>query len=311
MKLITCIGVEHDLALLAHFVEHYRRLGIAHGSMIAILNTCDEASARLSQARQFAEERGLVVEEWIAPYTSEAMWEKRREVQARHCVAEDWVISADVDEFHEYPEDLPRFLARCEAMAVDVVQGPFIDRLAPGGRLAAVNADRPLGDQFPLRAAAMDVVGGAGAHHTRHSTVKVMAMRGCVQPRRGGHDPLPVPGLGWLYGASLGQFALLDAPAFRFAVPTRVNHYHWTDRLIHSLKIRLATPGVSAAGREYGARQLRYLERNDGIALDEVETERISFPRESWPRQLTRMRRRGALMNLAYRARRTLLGEPA
>jgi len=307
VRLITCIGVDHDLALLPHFVDHYRALGIAPRDMIAILNTPDPDSPQLREARDYCAGTGLQYKEWIAPYTSGTMWEKRREVQNSACDAHDWVVSADVDEFHLYPEPLPDFLDRCERLGVNVVQGVFVDRLQRAGKLTPVEPGGSVSEQFPLSAAAMGTVGAIGRHHSRHSTVKVMALREGIMPARGGHDPLPDRRLRWLYGASLGQFTGIDRAQYRFDVPTRVDHYHWTDRLRPSLEQRIATPGASAAGREYGARQLDYLDRNDGIAMKDIAIDPQPFPKNGWERRLSSMRRKGAAMTLAYRLRTLLL----
>ena len=306
VRLITCIGVDHDLPLLPHFVDHYRALGIRGGDMTVIVNTANSQSPRLEQARHYLKTEGLRCEEWIAPYTSDTMWEKRREVQIDQCSDDGWVLSADIDEFHRYPEPLPAFLLRCERLGVNVVQGVFVDRLRGDGRLVNVDRNRPLTDQFPTSAAVMGKVANAGRYHSRHSTVKVMAVRNGILPARGGHDPLPDPRISWLYRASLGQFTAIDDPDYRFAVPTRVDHYHWTDALRGSLEQRLATPGVSDAGREYGGRQLDYLGRHDGIAARDIVADQGPFPRPDWATTMRRLRLKGAAMNLAYRARRML-----
>ena len=49
----------------------------------------------------------------------------------------DWILHADVDEFHEYPEDVTAFLTHCDARGMNVVSGILRDRAsmyAFGGR---------------------------------------------------------------------------------------------------------------------------------------------------------------------------------
>ncbi|MGB3712629.1 MAG: glycosyltransferase family 2 protein [Erythrobacter sp.] len=308
LRLVTCIGVEHDLALLPHFVDHYRAVGVDPGHMIAILNSADENSAALERARRDCAEAGVAAEAWIAPYTSDTMWEKRREVQARTCAEADWVLSADVDELHEYPEPLAIFLDRCESMGADVIQGVFIDRVAHDGTLAPVAPEHSLSRQYELRADAMGIVGRKGRHHDRFGTVKVMAMRGHHRPDRGGHDVVDGKRARYLYRAPLGNFERIDEPSFRFAVPTRVNHYRWTQSLAGSLRQRLSTPGVSAAGEEYGGKQLAFLEQGERFDITALPTDDAAFPRPDWQKRLGTMRRKGAIMSAAYGLRRTLTG---
>lgn len=274
--LITCVGVEHDLELLPHFLRHYLRLGVEPGRIRAILNASDPTHPALVDARRILAEHGAPPgEDWIAPYTSDGMWAKRREVQAREAAPDDWVLSADVDEFHEYPEPLADFLRRCARMGVDCAQGPFIDRLAPGGALADVRRTPDIWSQFPLMADVIWSLGRSGASHNRFGTVKLMAMRGRVAPGRGGHGPVPEGGpIEHLFGAPLGEFPLIERPAFRGRIPLRVHHFHWTAKLPARLRRRVATPGASAAGREYGAKQLAHLEAHGGV--DVAATGRIA-----------------------------------
>jgi len=306
LRLVTCIGVDHDLALLPHFVDHYQALGITGAGMIALLNTPEPENPRLAEAQRICTDAGVVWQNWIAPYTSDAMWRKRREIQAKFCSSEDWVISADVDEFHQFPERLPIFLDRCEALGANVVQGVFVDRIDAGGRLRSIGSSPSLAEQFPLVADAMGLVGRSGRHHNRFGTVKLMAIRGGILPERGGHDVLPGQDAKYLYRAPLGQFARIEEPDFRFAVPTRVNHYRWTGSLVGSLRQRLATPGVSVAGEEYGLKQLAFMERNDRFDPDRLPRDEDGFPRVDWEGKLRAMRRKGAIMSAAYKLRLAL-----
>ena len=133
-----------DLPLLPHFLAHYRRLGVAPGDVHAILNAPSPDDPRLAAALDTMRGAGCAPPEvWTEPYTSGAMWERRRALQDRVAPPDRWVLSADVDEFHEYPEPLPDFLGRCAALGADCVQGPFVDRLAPGGRPGRPSRPRP------------------------------------------------------------------------------------------------------------------------------------------------------------------------
>lgn len=304
VRLVTCIGVERYLELMPHFVEHYRGLGVAPANMIVILNTHDSESARLAQAKKWCDREGIRAETWIGQYSSELMWAKRREAQALYCDDADWVLSADVDEFHAYPEPLGQFLDRCEAKGINCIQGVFIDRIAQDGTLRSVACEPSLDEQFPLATDAMRAVGGPG--HDRHGTVKVMALREGMSVKRGGHDPREDPGLKTLYRASLGQFTRIDGAAFRFAVPTRVYHYHWLASLPGVLEARLENPRINAHSREYGRRQLAYLARHDGVALADVSVDQGRYPRQNWHRRLALMRLQGWLMSHAFAVRRSI-----
>jgi hypothetical protein len=297
IRLISCVGVETELALLGHFIAHYRDLGIAPERMHMILNTTDPASVNLQRARALLAEAGTApAREWIGPYTSDAMWAERRALQADIADPSDWIISADIDEFHEYPAPLPQFLKACAERAVTAVQGVFIDRLAPDGWLAPVKLDEPLAEQFPVEADVICSIGRTGQHHNWFGTVKMMAFRGELFPSRGGHGLLEGARARYLYGVPLGRFRRIAKPGFRFAVPTRVHHYKWTETLPATLERRLTTPGVSPAGAEYGGKLMRYLSKRRRIPPEDVPSRRHSaFDRLPWQLRVLWLRHRGAI----------------
>ena len=276
IRLISCVGVEHDLALLPHFLRYYLNLGIAPAHVHLVLNASHDGTDEMDRALALLAAHGVEpAEVWIAPYTSDAMWEKRREVQRRIVDAHDWVISADVDEFHEFPVALPDFLDYCEREGANCVQGVFIDRLAPGGRLAEVVPDVPIWEQFPVEADVMCTIRQAEEGKFWYGTVNIMVCRGDVLPSRGGHHPLSDGrAISYLFGRPLAEFPWITNAAFRFAVPLRVHHFKWTDTLAAGLQRRLATPGVSSRGNAYGRLLLDYFEQHGGIALGDVPVRR-------------------------------------
>ncbi len=294
---VTCVGVGQDLDLLPHWLRHYLDLGIEPGRFVVILNADSADDPGIGRAGEILAEHGVArpPEVWIAPYTSGAMWEQRGAVQARACPPGDWVLNADVDEFHRWPEPVADCLARAAALGADCVQGVMIDRLAEGGALAPVRAAPHILEQFPLRAEAAMAIGGTSPVHGRGGTVKMMAARGRILPHRGGHRPAPGTATRYLYRYPLGSFREIDDPAFRFSVPTQVDHVHWTASLPARLEKRLATPGVSPAGAEYGRRQLDHFARHGGgIGLEQVALEEDVAPAAvDWPGRLAELRRIG------------------
>jgi len=307
--LLTCIGVEHDLALMPHFLNHYLDLGVRPDRICAILNARDGDSPALRAAEACLLARGAPApERWIGAYTSDGMWERRRALQARVAAPDDWVISADVDELHEYPAPLGDFLSYCARAGIDCVDGPFIDRLAPGGQLAEVLPEPAIMAQFPIEAEVVASLGWFGRHHTHFGTVKAMAFRARLMPRRGGHGVIvPEGGTRHVFGQPLGAFPGITRPAFRFACPVRVHHFHWTAGLAERLRQRLATPGVSDAGREYGARQLDHFDRHGGIDLGSVAI-RSPDPDRNWQARIARLRAEGRLRRRARGVRKAIAG---
>lgn len=306
--LISCVGVDvEDLALLRHFLRHHAALGVRPERMHIVLNTADPESPNLAKAMAILSDAGAApAERWIEPYTSGGMWEKRREVQKRVAAPDDWVLNADVDEFHEYPADLAPFLAWCDGKGVSVVQGPFIDRLAPDLSLARVREDTPPHEQFSVQADVACSVGGVGQHHGMSGTVKIMAHRGAILPSIGGHHPLRGQAVSYLYGWSLGGFSRIGDPAFRFMLPTRVHHYKWTATLLDGLRRRVKIDGVSPADKEYSEKLIAYFEANGGVRRDDAPQRKPGlFDALPWRLRLSLIRKGAALGGrLGARARR-------
>ena len=148
-RLVACIGVKSPLALLDHFVDHYRRLGI--GDFLLVFHAAP-GDPRREPMRERLSELGIEPVLEIASFSAARKLAHFQAVIPRHCAPEDWVVYADVDELQTYPADLPAFLGERERRGHRYVRGHLVDRLAAGGELAEVRPDRPIWDQFPERA---------------------------------------------------------------------------------------------------------------------------------------------------------------
>ena len=293
-RLVSCVGVDLELALLPFFLDHYRGLGIDPARMHLIVNTADPASPRLEDADRILAERGVgPAERWIGPYTSEAMWERRRALQARVARAGEWVVNADVDEFHRYPGPLGEILDYLGSGGFGALQGVMIDRLSADGALAPIRDDVPLGLQFPVRADVALSVIGTGETHGVAGTTKLMVHRHDVQPRRGGHTVVVGEGPRcYAAGTRLSVFPHARRPDWRAAFPFQVDHYKWTATLRESLARRLATEGVSVAGREYGGKIDRYLATHGKVRVEDAALFAPEPPpRPDWRDALDALRR--------------------
>ena len=307
--LVSCLGLEDDLPMLPHFLAHYQMLGIRPGDAHVIINAPDRDDPRISIARDTLAAFGHTPAEiWTAPYSSGAMWERRRDVQARVTRDADWVLNADMDELHEYPTSLTQMIRWCAANDVTCVQGAFIDRVARDGTLASVNGTPALTDQFPVKADVMIRLAGTDGLHNKYGTVKMMLHHADVLPSRGGHHPMKQGAhIRYALHRPLAEFSAITRPDFRFALPFRVHHFKWTDALLTGLRRRIANPDVSPAGQEYGLKLLAYFGANDGLdvgALDiETGVARSALP---WQMQVAGLRRMSQLRRSLGRVRRRL-----
>ena len=151
LHLRCTIGVERDLPLVPHFVEYYRRLGVE--SYLFVLHTRDAASPNLARAGDLL--RGCGIEPatiWITPnWNTGANAEKHRQV-VQHLSETAWVMSADIDEFHEYPKPLPAFLEELSGEGYELVRGRLVQRVSRTFRLAPLRPDTDLFVQCPVEA---------------------------------------------------------------------------------------------------------------------------------------------------------------
>ncbi len=272
LAVVTCLGVDLELAHVPHFMRHYTSIGVAARDIHVLLNTADPDSPNLEAAEaMLAAFSAAPPTRWIAAYTSDTMWAERRRLQQKLDRPDAWILNADIDEHHQYPAPLDRIVAHCRAKGYNAVQGFLIDRLATGGDLAALADAPPLAAQYPLESEVDLSIMGRGAHHGVDGTLKLMLHHASVLPSRGGHNPSPegAPPR-FVAGGRLASFPRATDPAFRFAYPFRVDHYKWTATRLTTFRRRLATPGVSPAGRETGEKMTTYLARHGRVRLEDV-----------------------------------------
>ena len=317
-RLISCIGVDGpcggDLPLLPHFLAHYAALGIPPSRMHLILNAQSEGHEGLAAARTLLDRAGTAAPQlWIGPYTSAGMWDRRRALQDSVAEADDWIVNADADEFHDYPATLREVIAFCDARGVRCVQGPFVDRIAADGSLPAIHPDRGLWEQVPVAAEVGLALGKRAGEEDAAGTVKMMLHRGDVRPGLGGHNPQEGPPEALIYGLPLMHFPRVKSPAWRRTLPFRVMHVKWTAGLVRRLEDRRGTEGASPAGSRYGGRILDYLQSTGGrIRPKDVHAHPPEAARMAWQNRvaeiaghgmaLARVRPRAAFLRQARNA---------
>lgn len=153
-------------ALVPHFVRHYRALGVERFVISAHVDPRWEARTRLDvisglrgRLHELAVPEMYVFE---ATYHSTTMRAHQlslaRTLMGRH----DWLLWADIDELQNYWAPVPEVVRECVEGGYDAVAGKLVDRVAQGGELVEISPDRPLHEQFPLRANVTEGVLKAG-----------------------------------------------------------------------------------------------------------------------------------------------------
>jgi len=154
--------------------------------------------------------------------------------------ASEWHIPADLDEFHQFPEDLRDLVKFMERSDLHLLGGSFSDRVAPDGSLPAVQPTPSIWRQCPLEA---DIT----QRLVRGNCNKVVLCRGSVVLAVGHHHSDSHGVTRW------------DAV---------VHHFKWRKGVLEILRQRMETYREKAV--EFWVesdRVLRYFENTDRFNL--------------------------------------------
>lgn len=144
-------SISYDAALLPHFVNYYRGLGVENFA----ISVHEQRPGIRAEAGALAATLGPGVT--LHPASA---WQERTGVEGankddlRRRVAqpEDWLIPADLDEFIQFPLPLPALIGKLIEADAQWVMGRFRDRLALGGVLAPTAPVPSVWEQYPLEA---------------------------------------------------------------------------------------------------------------------------------------------------------------
>lgn len=149
MKPITLyLPVGPDIKLLDANLDYYTGLGVSHillsvhlreewagGFLEKITQTTKNYHAEIAQIH-----RSAAIEERL----------RYQSVTREYCDENDWVIIADLDEFHEFSMPIADIISLCESRDYDYVTGLFLDRIGIEGELTEYAWN--IWDCFPLGA---------------------------------------------------------------------------------------------------------------------------------------------------------------
>jgi hypothetical protein len=85
---------------------------------------------------------------WKGEYSAPLLTKYLREA-VKSYGKKDWIILADVDEFHNFPVKAKQFLWDCDKKGFNCVRGHLIDKVAEKGELKNIQKDPRIDRQFP------------------------------------------------------------------------------------------------------------------------------------------------------------------
>ena len=215
---LICTLEPARINLLPQFIAHYVQLGVQlfHFSIHfepglerpGMMRSIQEAEKALEP---FSLTLSAVL---VCPFSALALREHHDRLQTQHCRNEDWVMWADIDEFHVFPEDFHGLLQFAETARIDYFWGEFVDRVAADGSLKAFDPAQCIWSQYPRKCHITRDV--ARAH-----TGKVTCARASVRISPGNHY-------------------VLNAERLRYYKPrVEVHHFKWDDSVMRRLGRRL------------------------------------------------------------------------
>ena len=150
IHLRTCIGVEYDLPLISPFIEHYKALGV--DEFYITLSSPTEEHENFSKGKAILSKYDIdPFAIWIGPYR-EGVRNQYLHKMISHLSNNEWILTADCDEFQEYPSDLHTFSSELDKEGDTWVHGGVIDRVANGGEIPKkLDRNLTLAEQFPIK----------------------------------------------------------------------------------------------------------------------------------------------------------------
>jgi hypothetical protein len=144
-------GVQRDLFLLPFFLKYYQKLGIS--DLRIILHSRLPGTEELETAIDLLKMHGLEpAQVWITQNWNTGDNASRHREIVNDLSDDAWILSADADEFHLYPEPLVAFISHIEQLGINAVEGRLVDYVASDWRLHPPSRTLDLFQQCPVRA---------------------------------------------------------------------------------------------------------------------------------------------------------------
>lgn len=248
--LISCLGLDFDIDLLPHFIEHYLKLGIQKENFLLVLNYF-KYPQKLHSAQRTLSHYGIKpLKIWRGEYDSKQKWKYINELLCKYVNEKDWAIHPDFDEFHEYPDSIRNVIEDFEINKINAIQGFLIDRISIDKKIKKIT-DEPIFSQFPIKTSLHNLMEIRG--------VKLMMYKGYLRANRGsgqvhriysnivkypyGNRPLQrldrVKKVMYRPKRSEDFFIPKMEDIFSIGIHFYVHHFKWTENVIEKLNNRI------------------------------------------------------------------------
>ena len=147
IHLITCVSLSYDLNLLSHFMKYYHHLGV-DVSYIILHSPCHPPPLLMQQAKEIISSYTAKDYQWNNYYHGVIRQQMANSIIANSITMDSWVISADIDEFQEYPVSLKKVIGYMEKKKFNVLYGMYFDRVSRDGSLPSITGKENLSCLF-------------------------------------------------------------------------------------------------------------------------------------------------------------------
>jgi hypothetical protein len=256
--LITTIG--RDIKYLEPFLQYYTKLGV---HKIYLIN---HQRFQINIGNPLVEEINKIAHKysaenvcgWSGEFSEEKKIEIETQVKEQYCSNYDWVMYADLDEFHYFSPSLKKQIKHCEKNGIEAIEGRLFDRVHRSGRLYPYVNYVSLEEQFQY--------GGYLSRHLLGAWDKKIMVARAYRKIAGGHHIFFRPGNQEVRGYRTEHYySELD----RFCSENRIHHFKWEHNLLEKMENRTkpAEESLAAWGKE-SREFLRYYRRYGRINME-------------------------------------------
>ena len=250
------------LDLLTHWLEHYQKLGV-NTAVLAV----NMAAAPVNWMMEVTGSLGLLPT-YQYVYHAEGdtpgsfcsdkvqLEHEYKALEAAGVNPEDFVVWADLDEFHNFPAHLRTVIGQMELYDIDAVHGKFIDRVSEDGLLYDAVPDEPLSEQYPLACHLTKVLLGGWEQ-------KIMVARASMKVSTGHHH---VPG----YDSDPARTGLHPDSFI-------VHHFKWRGGVLDRLKERI--PAMKDESPEWTREAVKFIQHYARLGRINTDDARLGFCR--------------------------------
>jgi len=153
VKLLSCIGTDKHISnpnLLHHFIKYYKNLGITEWA-ITLHTGLEKQLNNLAVFQEILKEYQISYQVWQGEYNTHEREQMHNALILQQSESQ-WVLGVDLDEFVEFPCQIPDYLGKLDEQGYNCVSGNLIDRVGIEGSLPFIEKNLPLEQQFPLKA---------------------------------------------------------------------------------------------------------------------------------------------------------------